>query len=115
MSSSGNVLNNALKFLEGRERRIVRVAIRAEEGRWGVLSVEDTGPGIPDASLQKLFQPFYRVPGTRISGTGIGLATVDRIVRAHGGQVRVASVAGSGTRFEIRLPLSGVEEGSRAV
>jgi signal transduction histidine kinase len=100
-----NLLGNALKFLDGRERREVRITARPDEGR-GLLIVEDTGPGIPVESLPKVFEPFYRVPGTSAPGTGIGLATVHRIIQAHGGQIQVMSVPGEGARFEVRLPLA---------
>jgi signal transduction histidine kinase len=101
-----NLLSNALKFLEGRERREVRITGWPEEEQRCLLVVEDTGPGIPEESLPKLFDPFYRVPGSRAPGSGIGLATVHRIVKAHGGHIHVRSALGAGSRFEIRLPIA---------
>jgi signal transduction histidine kinase len=101
-----NLLSNALKFIEGRDRREVRISARRADERQCLLLIEDTGPGIPEASLSKIFEPFYRVPGTSAPGTGIGLATVHRIVTAHSGSIRAASVPGEGARFEIRLPLA---------
>lgn len=98
-----NLLSNALKFLEGRSRREVHIKAH-REGDMGVLVVTDTGPGIPPEAQGRLFKPFYRVPGTSVSGTGIGLATVHRIVHAHGGHIRVDSKFGEGARFEVRLP-----------
>jgi signal transduction histidine kinase len=68
--------------------------------------VRDTGPGIPAASLSRIFDPFYRVPGATAEGTGIGLATVHRIVAAHGGKVTVDSTLGAGATFSVRLPLA---------
>jgi signal transduction histidine kinase len=100
-----NVLGNALKFLQGRAERRVRVAARARDGA-AELAVEDSGPGIPEEALPRIFEPFYRVPGARAPGSGIGLATVHRIVMAHGGRVAVESRAGSGTAFRIALPLA---------
>jgi signal transduction histidine kinase len=100
-----NVLSNAFKFLEGRPER--RVAILARrEGPLGEIVIADTGPGIPGEAQDKVFEPFYRVDGTKAPGTGIGLATVRRIVEAHGGRVLLHSVPGEGTRFTIRLPLA---------
>jgi signal transduction histidine kinase len=99
-----NLVGNALKFLAGSPRREVRITARAVDA--GVeLVVEDTGPGIPPAALGRIFQPFYRAPDARAPGTGIGLATVQRIVEAHGGTIAVASAVGTGTRFSLRLPI----------
>ena len=69
------------------------------------LSIADTGPGIPADALPRIFEPFYRVPGTQTPGTGIGLATVHRIVEARGGSVTVESRMRHGSVFRVRLPL----------
>jgi signal transduction histidine kinase len=100
-----NLIGNALKFIEASQVRRVVVTTRADE-RWGELVVEDTGPGIPTASLPRIFAPFYRVPGATVEGTGIGLATVHRIVAAYGGEITVDSSAGSGSTFRVRIPLA---------
>ena len=81
------------------------VSIRAEvEGDGIVVEVEDDGMGIHPDRLERIFDPFYT---TRSGGTGLGLANVDRIVRAHGGDIQVFSSPGKGTRFRLRFPLSG--------
>jgi signal transduction histidine kinase len=100
-----NLLTNALKFVEGRPRRVVRVAARPVNGLCE-LTVEDTGPGIPEEAKDRIFQPFYRAPDAKGGGTGIGLATVQRIVDAHGGRIQVRSSPEGGASFLIRLPLS---------
>jgi signal transduction histidine kinase len=69
-----------------------------------VFEVADTGPGIPRESLGRIFEPFYRVPGAQAPGTGIGLATVSRIIEAHSGGIEVRSTPGQGTTFTVRLP-----------
>ena len=71
--------------------------------------IDDTGPGIPDAARERIFEPFFRVPGTTQPGTGIGLATVRRILEAHGGRISVDDTEGPGSSFLIWLPLADAE------
>jgi signal transduction histidine kinase len=71
---------------------------------WMELAVEDTGVGIPAANLQKIFEPFFTTKGVG-RGTGLGLGIVHRIVASHGGEVRVASQEGEGSRFVVLLPI----------
>ncbi|MCZ6679628.1 MAG: ATP-binding protein [Candidatus Poribacteria bacterium] len=67
-----------------------------------ILSVEDNGPGIPRDIQEKIFTPFFT---TKASGTGLGLHTVNRIVQAHYGHIRVQSTEGRGTKFIIEFPV----------
>ncbi len=69
-----------------------------------VISVEDDGPGIPEHVMPHIFEPFFTTKPPGI-GTGLGLATVYRIVHLHGGTVHVESEEGRGARFELRIPL----------
>lgn len=82
-------------------------------GQYVVLTVSDTGTGIPPEIMDKIFDPFFttKAPG---SGTGLGLATVANIVKAHGGFVQVNSELGKGTQFKVYLPAT-VAEHSRSV
>ena len=98
-----NLLSNAFKFLDGRPVRRVRVVARVREGVCQ-LTVEDTGPGIAPEHQPRLFEPFYRTPGTRAPGSGLGLATVHRIVDAAGGSIAVSSSPDKGARFIVTLP-----------
>jgi signal transduction histidine kinase len=67
--------------------------------------VEDTGEGIPDEELPRIFEKFYRVPTSRHhGGAGLGLAIVREIIAAHGGQIEVESQPDKGTRFTFTLP-----------
>jgi signal transduction histidine kinase len=102
-----NLIGNALKFLDGQPERRVVVRATAENGTCELI-VADTGPGIPADALPRIFEPFYRVPGTETAGTGIGLATVHRIVEARGGTVTVESRVSQGSVFRVRLPLRAV-------
>jgi signal transduction histidine kinase len=98
-----NLLSNALKFtFEGS----VSVRLAPVEGSVR-LTVKDTGTGIPQGELSKLFQRFHRVEGARSrshEGTGIGLALTYELVKQHGGEIRVASEEGKGTEFTVTLP-----------
>ncbi|MDI3286853.1 ATP-binding protein [Polyangium sp. 15x6] len=99
-----NLLSNALKFtFEGK----VRVALRAATSHVE-LTVEDTGTGIAEEELPRLFDRFHRIQGARArthEGSGIGLALVQELVRLHGGRIQVASELGKGTRFLVVIPL----------
>jgi len=66
------------------------------------VSVTDTGGGIPQEQLNRIFEPFYT---TKKKGTGLGLMIVQRIIRAHDGRVELESLVGRGTTFRIWLPL----------
>jgi PAS domain S-box-containing protein len=99
-----NLISNAFKFtLEG------GIAVRLHRaGGSAVLEVEDTGTGIPETEIPRLFDRFYRVEGARgrtQEGTGIGLALVQELVRLHGGAVRAESTHGKGSRFIVSIPL----------
>jgi signal transduction histidine kinase len=97
-----NLLSNAIKFTPAGGK--VTVATKMENDRL-VLSVADTGIGIPADALPHVFEKFFRVPGqSKGAGTGLGLAIVQEIVVAHGGTIACESRPGKGTEFRIRLP-----------
>jgi signal transduction histidine kinase len=79
-----------------------------------VLAVEDRGPGIPEAERERIFAPFYRLPGAKPDGggVGLGLALVRQVARYHGGEARVIARDGGGSRFEVRLPSTGTRAGA---
>ena len=79
----------------------VAVGTDMREGA-AVLSVQDTGTGIPDDKLSAIFEPFYT---TKAEGSGLGLWIVQQVVTAHGGAVRVANAPGGGAVFMLVLPL----------
>ncbi len=104
-----NLIDNALRH--GGPEIVVRAV---EEERVVHLAVADNGQGVPLADQPHVFERFYRVHKDRFrqsGGTGLGLSIVKHIVRAHGGQVSVESVPGSGATFHVRLPVSqGMKE-----
>jgi len=100
-----NLLDNAIKYNQPDGEVLLRLA---QDGQHAVLEVSDTGIGIPQESLARIFERFYRVDKGRArddGGTGLGLAIVKHVVQAHGGQVDVESRVGKGTAFRVRLPL----------
>ena len=103
-----NLLQNALKFIQGSSERKVTLSVRMTDG-WCEIRIVDTGPGIAPEVLPHIFEPFYRAPGSKASGYGIGLATVQRIVRAAGGEVSAVSSLGEGTALTVRLPRSSAK------
>lgn len=99
-----NLVRNAAKYMG--ERPTKRIAIRAHRiGGVARLEVQDTGPGIPAAVQATIFDPFVRGLHHDIDGTGLGLATVKRLVDAHGGTAGVQSTPGAGSLFWVELPL----------
>ncbi|SDH67642.1 PAS domain S-box-containing protein [Bradyrhizobium lablabi] len=98
-----NLISNAFKFtLDG----WIEVAVHAD-GADAVLVVKDSGVGIPEAELPRVFERFHRVEGQRgrtHEGTGIGLALVQELVHLHRGEIRVESKAGHGTTFIVTVP-----------
>jgi two-component system sensor histidine kinase TctE len=96
-----NLLENAIRYTPEGGRITVRTAIEGDEA---VISVEDDGPGIPEDQRERVFQRFYRVPGSAGDGSGLGLAIVQEIVNAHGAGIRIDSGAcGRGTLIQVRF------------
>ncbi|HEX6757281.1 MAG TPA: response regulator [Propionibacteriaceae bacterium] len=96
-----NLVNNAVKFTEEGE---VAVSLSGDDSQV-VLTVADTGVGIPQDEQGQIFERFHRVGnGDHQPGSGIGLALVAEMTSAHGGSVDVASELGEGSRFVVRLP-----------
>ncbi len=91
----------------------VTVRVRSE-GPMAVIDVEDDGPGIPEAELERIFEPFTRLSGTTrhgSGGTGLGLAIARRIVVAHRGTIHAGTAAGGGARFRVAIPAEGRRPG----
>lgn len=111
----GNLLDNAVKFTDAPGR--VRVSLVIEAGD-AVLSVSDSGIGIPPEEVNGLFERFFRANSAReraIQGSGLGLSIASALVNSHGGTIEVDSAVDEGTTFTIRLPLESslavVEQG----
>ncbi|GAB4544734.1 MAG: hypothetical protein Fur002_18200 [Anaerolineales bacterium] len=98
-----NLLSNAIKY--NRPNGSVILRVESSEGEMK-LQIQDTGLGIPETSLPRLFEKFYRVREneSRASGTGLGLSICKQIVNGHGGRIEVKSKVNVGTEFSIYLP-----------
>jgi two-component system OmpR family sensor kinase len=98
----GNLLDNALRYTPAGGR--VDVELRASPGE-AVLTVCDTGPGIPACERDRVFERFQRLAGADIPGSGLGLAIVKQVAAMHGGEVRLGDAPEGGLRVEITLPM----------
>lgn len=96
-----NLIYNALDALPDGGR--IAVAVAAEPGSSAVLTIEDTGSGIPAAIADRIFDPFV---STKETGLGLGLSICRRIVEDHGGTIEAGDAPGGGARFTVRLPMS---------
>jgi signal transduction histidine kinase len=98
-----NLLENARKHAQGH----VTLSLRQEQD-FALIQVIDDGPGVPLKHQERIFEPFYRLPGAseRDGGVGLGLALVKSIAQRHGGSVLCRTPLEGGACFEIRIPLS---------
>ncbi len=96
-----NLVHNAIQFTPSGE-----VTVRAERVEDEVvISVRDTGVGIPPEDLPRVFERFYKARGSRSGGAGLGLAIAKHIVLAHGGRIWAESTPGRGSTFHVALPV----------
>ena len=105
-----NLLTNAIEATPAGGRVEVTGARRADEGRPGVvITVRDTGAGIPENVLSRIFDPFFSTKPAR-EGAGLGLAICRDLVRSNGSEINVASTPGEGTTFTVWLPEARPED-----
>jgi signal transduction histidine kinase len=102
-SIATNLVRNALKYMGDAPERRVTVEVRDAADRWRI-EVADTGPGIPEDQQHRIFEPYVQLARGGSGGIGLGLATVDRLVRAHSGVVGLRSRVGAGSTFWFELP-----------
>ncbi|MCI0553890.1 MAG: ATP-binding protein, partial [Anaerolineae bacterium] len=110
-----NLIANAIKFTEEGGEISVQLSVISNQlrhdqlitGHWTLITVKDTGIGIPANELDKIFDRFYQVNRQQheVQGTGIGLALTKELVQLHGGEIHAQSEVGKGSTFVVRLPL----------
>jgi two-component system sensor histidine kinase CpxA len=109
-SAIENVVRNAARYTrEGTSAQITLERGDSKGGPEAVIRIVDSGPGVPEEALDKLFRPFYRIDdarGRKTGGVGLGLAITERAVRLHGGTVKASNRPEGGLQIEIRLPLA---------
>jgi len=96
----GNLMRNAVQAMPDGGRLVVQT--EREDWEWLAVSIADTGVGIPEENLEKIFEPLFT---TRAKGIGLGLAIVKTLVEGHGGAIEVESEVGKGSTFTLRLPV----------
>jgi two-component system sensor histidine kinase KdpD len=99
-----NLLDNACSYTPPGAPITITAGVR---GKAVELAVTDRGEGVPPELLERIFEKFYRLPGTATGGTGLGLSISRGLVEAHGGTLGAENLPEGGTRFTLRLPLNG--------
>jgi len=97
-----NLIDNAIRYIPEGEKIDVEVMADAD---WLELSITDTGPGIPEAERERVFERFHRLSGADVPGSGLGLAIVRKIVERHHGEILLEQAPGGGLRVRVRLPV----------
>jgi two-component system, OmpR family, sensor histidine kinase CpxA len=108
-SACENIIRNAVRFT--RPATNVEVVLETDTSTpevAGILSVRDHGPGVPEESLEAIFQPFYRISGDEqgADGNGLGLAIASEAIRLHRGTITAANLQPTGLEVTIRLPIA---------
>jgi two-component system sensor histidine kinase CpxA len=116
-SAIENVVRNAARYTQegtSAEISLEQDLGNATGGAEALIRIVDSGPGVPEDALDKLFRPFYRIDdarGRQTGGAGLGLAITERAVRLHGGSVKASNRPEGGLQVEIRLPLAAADGG----
>lgn len=98
-----NILHNAVTYTPSGSEITIDGTLQSSNY---ILSIHDNGKGFPEEDLNKLFQKFYRIPGTKTGGTGLGLSISKGFVEAHGGAISVSNMKNGGANFTIVLPVN---------
>jgi len=112
-----NLLENARRYgRTGPEPAAIEARLRISAAQRLEILIEDRGPGVPPDQRERIFEPFYRMPGhaEHAGGVGLGLSLVAQIAQRHGGEVRCEAREGGGSRFVIALPMPSEPHGREA-
>jgi len=101
----GNIILNAIQAMPEGGQLVMKSDVPSPE--WVAVSFTDTGVGISEENLGKIFEPLFT---TRTKGIGLGLAVTKTLVQGHGGTIEVQSEVGKGSTFTVRLPICGKEK-----
>ena len=101
-----NLVKNAMEATEGQGKILLSSGATKDGQVW--FAIQDTGKGMSEDVLEKIFHPFYT---TKDKGTGLGLAVINKIITDHHGTITVDSSAGSGSTFTVRFPQKGADAG----
>jgi signal transduction histidine kinase len=107
-----NLIENGIKY--NNAGGYVRLSLNSDH-QYAYIRVEDSGMGIPQDSLARIFERFYRVDKSHsreIGGTGLGLAITKSVIDMHKGEIHVDSELGEGTTFDVRIPINYIKEAS---
>jgi two-component system phosphate regulon sensor histidine kinase PhoR len=110
MSALSNLVNNAIRYTPS--AGLIHLSFSQTENQL-MISVKDTGPGIPSEHIPRLTERFYRIDHSRsreTGGTGLGLAITKHVMQRHGGELLIQSELGKGSTFSLLLPQSRVSE-----
>jgi two-component system sensor histidine kinase KdpD len=97
-----NIVYNALNYTPENSQILLSVTLLSENV---LITISDNGPGVPDSSIAQLFDKFYRVPGSKSGGTGLGLTISKAIIEAHNGTVKAKNLTSGGLSILIQLPI----------
>jgi signal transduction histidine kinase len=98
-----NLVDNAVKFGSCARARVLA------EGEMAIIEVDDNGPGLPEGEIERVFEPFHRIEGSRnreTGGIGLGLSVARAVARGHGGDVVLRNRAAGGLRARVYLPIA---------
>jgi signal transduction histidine kinase len=107
-----NLLSNAFKFTSDGGQVTVTAS---QKDAYILHEIRDTGMGIPEDKIEKIFEEFYQVESGKHGGTGLGLAITKRVIEEHGGKIWAQSRLGEGSTFYFTLPLSTENEDGRSL
>ena len=100
-----NIISNAIQAMPEGGQLVIKS--EAPSPGWVTISIKDTGVGIPEENLEKLFEPLFT---TKAKGIGLGLSVSQTLAKGHGGNIEVQSEVGKGSTFKVQLPISQKEE-----